>query len=103
MSGKLPPGVDLRDEQGYVICRKGVITLRPELRIHVGKETREVRAARSALDGREGSYLNLIAAIEEGAALYADEVTGLRMTEILEAALRSRESGRRERVKRHEV
>jgi len=51
--------------------------------------------------GRTESYRNLICAIENDTPVYADELNGLRTIEILDAVLRSRESGHREPVHIH--
>ena len=53
---------------------------------------------RSRPGGRAETYRNLIAAIETGAPLPASEMEGLRTTEIMDAAFRSRQSGRWEPV-----
>jgi predicted dehydrogenase len=103
MSWNFPPNVELWQENGYMICRDGVITFRPELKIHVGKEIRDVEVPENTSEGRTSQYQNLIAAIEDDAPLHADELTGLRITEILDAALRSRESGCKELVHLHTV
>jgi len=98
MSWNLPPETGMSSEYGYVIGRNGVITL-PEMKIHIGKESRDVEAPLGMPSGRASQYQNLIAAIENNTPLYADELTGLRITEILDAALKSRESGRKEKVR----
>ncbi len=103
MSWNLPPEPEVRHESGYVICRDAVITLLPEMKIHIGKETRDVELPPGTPDGRMSQYQNLIAGIEDNAPLYADELTGLRITEILDAALRSRESGCKQPVELHAV
>ncbi len=103
MSWNLPPEPELIHESGYVICRDGVITLRPEMKIYIGKEIRDIEVPKGIPDGRTSQYQNLIAAIEDNTPLHADELTGLRITEILDAALRSRESGCKEPVQLHAV
>jgi predicted dehydrogenase len=69
------------------------------MKIHIGKESRDVEAPPGMPSGRASQYQNLIAAIENDTPLYADELTGLRITEILDAALKSRDSGRKEKVR----
>ena len=65
---------------------------------HTPDGTRELDVGRGRPAGRAEAYRNLIAAIEQGTPVYANEVNGLRMNEVLNAMERSRASGRRKPV-----
>jgi UDP-N-acetyl-2-amino-2-deoxyglucuronate dehydrogenase len=103
-----PPGVKFSHECTYIVCSEGVVSLDPKgdgpfpwesrVLIHTAKGVEEIDSSLPPIDGRAAAYRNLIAGIEGKAALLADEVDGLRANEILDAGLRSRETGRREKV-----
>jgi predicted dehydrogenase len=85
----------------FVICRDAVVTIDPKVEIHTADGVREVTRDDTGHEGRIRQYRNLISAIEDGTPLFASELEGLRTIEILDAAERSRASGRREPVHLH--
>lgn len=98
-----PPGVKFGENANLLVCQEGVVSFGAgPTQIHTPEGTRtEESLQKNPLDGRIEAYKNLFAAIDEGESLHADETNGLRMTEILEAALLSRQSGKRERITLH--
>jgi predicted dehydrogenase len=100
-SWAFPPGVKVGQNATHVVCRNGVIVLGAKTEIHTPEGSREVPPCDPPANGRAESYLNLIAAIENDTPLYASELNGLRTNEILDAALRSRATGRKESVVIH--
>ena len=99
-SWSFPTNVRLGHQTTHVVCRNAVVTLDPNVIIHTANGDREV-TAKSEIPGRAEGYLNLISAIENGTPLFASELEGLRAIEILDTALKSRESGKKEQVQIH--
>lgn len=95
-----PPGVDRWNQGTEIICEEGVIVLGSDLTVHTPDGTWTFDANEDR-EGRARTYRNLIAGIENGDALLADETDGLRAIEILDAALTSRERGERVPVELH--
>lgn len=102
-SWSFPPGCNYSHTADHVVCRDAVVAMGNTINVHTPDGTRELELAKDAPDGRAQSYRNLIAAIEDDAPLYASELNGLRMNEILDAMERSRASGSQERVVVHET
>ncbi len=108
-----PPGIKLYHECTYIVCSDGVVTMDPKgegpapwearILVHTASGVTEIDSSLPPIDGRAEAYRNLIAGIEGKAALFADEIDGLRANEILDAGLRSRESGRKEKVQRETI
>jgi scyllo-inositol 2-dehydrogenase (NAD+) len=96
-----PPGCDCAHTADHIICRDAVVAMGKTVEVHSPGESRELDLDQGVGHGRTESYCNLIAAIEEDAPLYANELNGLRMNEILDAMERSRASGAREKVALH--
>jgi len=96
-----PPGVDRWKQGTEVICEDGVVVLGDELTVHTPAGTWQFEATDDERGGRVRTYRNLLAGIEEGEPLAADETDGLRAIEILDAALISRERGERVDVDLH--
>lgn len=96
-----PPGVDRWNQGTEVICEEGVVVLDDELTVHTPDGTWNFESSEDDRGGRVGTYRNLIAGIESGESLLADETDGLRAIEILDAALTSRERGERVDVELH--
>jgi predicted dehydrogenase len=99
-SWSFPTNVRLGHQTTHVVCRNAVVTLDPNVIIHTANGDREV-TAKSEIPGRAEGYLNLISAIENDTPLFASELEGLRTIEILDTALKSRESGKKEQVQIH--
>jgi predicted dehydrogenase len=95
-----PPGVDRWNQGTEIICKEGVVVLADDLTVHTPDGT-WTSGADENQEGRVRTYRNLIAGIEEGDSLLADETDGLRAIEILDAALTSRERGERVPVELH--
>ena len=100
-SWAIPPQVKFGHGGTFVICRDAVVTIDPKVEIHTADGVREVTRDDTGHEGRIRQYRNLISAIEDGTPLFASELEGLRTIEILDAAERSRASGRREPVHLH--
>jgi predicted dehydrogenase len=102
-SWAFPPGSNVHHQATHVVCRDAVAVLdRQGVTIHTRDGVRApAEGAPEALPGRAEAYRNLIASIEDDTPLHASELEGLRTNEILDAALRSRETGRRELVRVH--
>jgi UDP-N-acetylglucosamine 3-dehydrogenase len=101
-SWAFPPGIQsAHHEVTHVVCDAGVISVGKKIELFTDRGVTEFEPMQ-ADSGRAESYRNLITAIEEDTPLYANELNGLRMNEILDAALRSRESGCKEPVSLHE-
>ena len=96
-----PPGVACDHMMSHIVCRDAVIVMSGKTEVHRPGGVTEFTVAKGAHSGRADSYLNLIAAIEDGVKPYADELDGLRMNEILDAMERSRASGSAENVTLH--
>jgi predicted dehydrogenase len=98
-----PPGVNLRHTFTHLVCREGVIsiTAADKVEVHTTDGVRTLDGEFNEAVGRAATYRNLFDAIETGAPLCASEVEGLRMNEILDAGLKSRASGRTEKVEIH--
>jgi predicted dehydrogenase len=101
-SWDFPPGCKYGHQTTHVVCRDAVLVIGKAIEAHTSDGRRELDLGRDAAGGRAESYRNLIAAIERGAPLHADELNGLRMNEILDGMERSRASGRREPVVLHD-
>lgn len=101
-SWSFPPGCGYGHSADHIVCRDAVVVLGKTVTVHTPEGARELDFAASSGNGRTESYRNLIAAIEEGVPLYASEVNGLRMNELLDAMEQSRGSGRREEVVVHD-
>jgi predicted dehydrogenase len=100
-SWDFPPGCSYGHNASHVVCRDAVVALGEKVVAHGPGGPRELALGQGAPNGRTQSYRNLIEAIETDAPLYASELNGLRMNEILDAMERSRSSGRRESVALH--
>jgi UDP-N-acetyl-2-amino-2-deoxyglucuronate dehydrogenase len=96
-----PPGCKYVHTADHIVCRDAVIALGKKVEIHTAGGVKEFEAPKPRVGGRAQAFLNLIEAIESNAPLYADELNGLRMNEILDAMERSRTSGRKEKVELH--
>lgn len=94
-----PPGTDASHQITHIACHEAVIVLGKQIEIITPDGPKDFVSSQGE-SGR--GYGNLIAAIEDDTPLHANEVNGLRTIEILDAALKSRESGRKERVQIHE-
>jgi len=97
----LPPGCNYSHTANHIVCRDAVIVMGKKTEVHTPDGVRELEAAKGGANGRAQSYRNLIAAIEDDTPLYANELNGLRMNEILDAMERSRASGCKENVILH--
>lgn len=101
-SWAFPPEVKLGHQSTHVVCRDAVVVLASRgVQIHTSEGVRDLVSEEGKMPGRAETYLNLIAAIEENTPLYASELEGLRTIEILDAALRARETGQKEQVCLH--
>ena len=88
----------------HIVCRDAVIVLAgwgAKTEVYRPDGVSEFTSDKPEHGGRADSFLNLIAAIEDGTELYADELNGLRMNEILDAMERSRASGSTEDIVLH--
>lgn len=104
-SWSFPPGVECDHIMTHIVCRDAVIVLAgwgAKVEVHRPVGVSEFTADKPEHGGRADSYLNLIAAIEDGVKPHADELDGLRMNEILDAMERSRASGATEDVVLHD-
>ena len=97
-----PPGCDYGHTADHIVCRDAVVVMGANVEVHSPGGVRQWQPSNAAPKGRVESYRNLIAAIEDDAALFANELNGLRMNEILDAMERSRTSARREQVALHD-
>lgn len=100
-SWAFPPGIRIGHQSTHVVCLDAVVTLDGGTKIHTSDGVRELSAKEGEMPGRAESYLNLIQAIEKDTPLYASELEGLRTIEILDAGLKSRETGKKEQVHLH--
>jgi predicted dehydrogenase len=101
-SWALPPGCGFRWERTCVVCRDGCIEIAGgEATIHATGAARPLQPSPASLPGRANALAEFLDAIENDGRAYTTELEGLRTIEILDAALRSRESGRREGVVVH--
>lgn len=100
-SWAFPPGAEGTPIVSTLICHDAVIHFGEKPQVRTAAGTEEYQVPPGTPNGRAGAYRNLLAAIEGGEALYADEICGLRMMELLDAMERSRASGRSEPVTIH--
>ena len=100
-SWAFPPGVRIGHESTHVVCRDAVAVLDAGVEIHTSEGAQNLSSGENEPPGRAQTYRNLIAAIENDTPLYASELEGLRTIEILDAGLKSRETGRKEQVHLH--
>lgn len=100
-SWAFPPGVKIGHQSTHVICRDAVVVLDNGVEIHTLDGVRSL-SVENEPPGRADTYLNLISAIENDTPLHASELEGLRTIEILDAGLKSRETGQKEKVNLHE-
>jgi predicted dehydrogenase len=92
-----PPENPCSHQTTHVVLEDAVCEiLLPSVKIYRHNRVIEINVKPNELPGRAKSYLNLIDAIENGAPLLASATDGLRIAETLDAALRSRESGKKE-------
>ena len=101
-SWAFPPGCGYGHSADHVICRDAVVEIGKSITVHRDGESRELVLGDESQNGRSESYRNLIDAIDNGTPLHADETTGLRIAETLDAMERSKASGKREEVAIHE-
>jgi predicted dehydrogenase len=102
-SWSFPPGVDGTPMTTCLLCRDAVIVFGEKTEIRTPKGVSDFQVPAGVPGGRAATYRNLFAAIETNAPLFADELCGLRMTEILDAMEQSRASGKKEPVPLHHV
>ena len=102
-SWSFPPGCGYGHTATHIICRDAVVVMGKTTEVHTADGVREIEPPKGGAHGRAEAYRNLIAAIEHNTPLYADEVNGLRMNEILDAMERSRASGYAEAVTLHDA
>ena len=98
-SWAFPPGVNVSHQTTHIACQDAVVVLNGAVEIHTKDGARKLSPKAGEAPGRAESYLNLIQAIEQNTPLYASELEGLRIIEILDAGLKSRESGKKEQVR----
>jgi len=101
-SWAFPPGVRVGHESTHVVCRDAVAVLDNGVKIHTLDGVRDLSDEVDQPSGRADTYLNLISAIENDTPLHASELEGLRTIEILDAGLKSRETGHKEKVNLHD-
>lgn len=101
-SWAFPPGLKVGHQSTYVACTEGVGVLNAKsIDIVTADGTQTLETSADDPPARIQCYQNLFDAIEKGCPVYAGELEGLRIAEILDAALISRQTGKKEKITIH--
>jgi predicted dehydrogenase len=103
-SWAFPPEVAVSHQSTYVACTEGVGVLNNNNSIDIvtSEGTRTLETSPNDPPARIQCYRNLFDAIENDNPVFAGELEGLRIAEILDSALISRRSGKKEKVVIHD-